>query len=341
MRFPIFSSKRLAIDLGTANCLVWAEGEGVVLAEPSVVAIEAISGRVVAVGANAHQMLGKTASEGDLLLQKPIKDGVVADYLVCEAMLKYFLDKVLGSARLLRPEVMVCVPSQITQVERRAVLEATLAAGAKRAYLIEHTLAAAIGAKLPIEQAAGSMIVDVGAGQTGAAVISLGGIVAAASVKIGGDKLDEAIATYLRRRHNLIIGEKAAEELKIRYGSALPITGKRPAEVKGRDAIMGMPKTMTVEAGEIAEAMGSVLLAIVTCIKSVLERTPPELASDIIDRGIVLSGGGAQLKNLDRLVATASGLSAYLAEDPARCVVYGTGAALENIDKWRRYLETR
>jgi len=349
--FSLLSPKRLAIDLGTANSHVWSSGQGVVLSEPSVVALDSVNGKVVAVGSQAYEMLGRAGIGANLVAQKPLRDGVVADYLVCESMLKYFLDKVLGkpwSTRLMKPEVMVCVPSGITQVERRAVMEATLAAGAKTAYLIEHTLAAAIGAKLPIDAAVGSMVVDIGAGQTSAAVVSLGGIVVSATSKIGGAKLDEAIATYIRRTHNLIIGEKTAESIKIKLGSAkqngkypLPIGLKRVVEVKGRDAILGMPRTINIEAGEISEAMTPVLVEIIACIKNVLEQIPPELASDIIDRGIVLSGGTSQLKNLDRLISTQTGVSAYVAEDPMRCVVYGTGVALENIDKWKRVIQQR
>jgi len=340
MKFPLFSSKRLGIDLGTASCLVWSSGEGVVLSESSVIAVDCVSGKVVAVGTNASEMLGRTGV-GNLLAQKPLRDGVVADYLVCEAMLKYFLDKVLGSSRFARPEVMVCIPSGITQVERRAVLEATLAAGAKTAYLIEHPLAAAIGAKLPIDAALGSMIVDIGAGQVGAAVVSLGGIVVSQAAKVGGDKITEAITTYVRRTHNLIIGERMAEEIKIKIGMAIPTTPKKVIEAKGRDAILGMPKTINIDSNEVAGAIAGVLSAIIGCVKNVLEQTPPELASDIIDRGIVLSGGTAQLKGLDRLISTQTGVSAHVAEDPLLCVVYGTGVALENIDRWRKVVEAR
>lgn len=311
------------------------------MAEPSVVAVDAISGKVVAVGTEAHEMLGKTGI-GDLVAQKPLREGVVADFLVAEAMIRYFLDKTLKSSRFMRPEVMICVPSGISQVERRAVLEATLSAGAKTAYLIEHTLAAAIGAKLPIESATGSMIVDIGGGQTGAAVISLGGIVASQTAKAGGSKVDEAISTHMRRIHNLIIGERMAEEVKIAVGSAVSQgSAKKFIEVKGRDAVLGLPKTVKVDSQEIAEAIKPALSAIVDCIKEVLERTPPELASDIIDRGIVLSGGGAQLRNLDRLIAAQTGVSAYLAEDPTRCAIYGAGVALENVDRWKRIISAR
>jgi len=340
MKFPLFSTKRLGIDLGTSNCLVWSSGEGVVLSEPSVVAVDAVSGKVVAVGEGAYLMLGKTP-EANLIAQKPLKEGVVADYLVTEAMLKYFLDKVLGSSRFLRPEVMVCVPAGISQVERRAVLEATLSAGAKTAYLIEGTLAAAIGAKLPVETAVGSMIVDIGGGQMGTAVVSLGGIVASATAKVGGAKLDEAIATYIRRNHNLVIGERMAEEVKEKIGSATTMNPKKTLEAKGRDTISGLPKVVTVDSTEVTEALIPSLNSIIQTIKNVLEQTPPELAADIIDRGIVLTGGTSQLRNLDKLISNQTGLSTYIAEDPARCAVYGTGVALENIDRWRKLVQVR
>lgn len=339
MRLPVFSSKQLAIDLGTSNCHVWSQGQGVVLSEPSVVACDSVSGKVVAVGNQAHEMLGRTGV--DLVAQKPLRDGVVADYLVCEAMLKYFLDKVLGYSRFSKPEVMVCVPYGITQVERRAVLEATLSAGARTAYLIDEPLAAAIGAKLPLDQPAGSMIVDIGGGQIGAAVISLGGIVAAASARVGGDKLNEAVMTHIRRIHNLTIGERMAEQIKVNIGAAQAYHPKKTFEVKGRDAISGMPRTITVDSDEINSAMLPALNLMITAIKNVLEQTPPELASDIIDRGIVLSGGTSQLRGIDRFISSQIGVSAHLAEDPTHCVVYGTGIALENIDSWRKWIQSR
>jgi len=310
------------------------------LAEPSVVAVDSVTGKVVAVGSKAREMLGRIGTEADLVAQKPLQEGVVADYLVSEAMIKYFLDKVLGSSRLMRPEVMVCVPAGITQVERRAVLEATLSSGARTAYLIEQPLAAAIGAKLPVDAAVGSMIVDIGGGQIGAAVVSLGGVVATSAAKVGGDKLDDAIVTYIRRAHNLIIGERMAEELKINYGSATSSV-KKGIEVKGRDAISGMPKTLHIDALEITQAMQPVIASMINTIKNVLEQTPPELASDIIDRGIVLCGGTSQLRGLDRVISNQTNLSANVAEDPQRCVVYGTGVALENIDRWKKLIQTR
>lgn len=339
MHFPIFSSKLLGIDLGTANCHVWVGSEGVVLSEPSVVAVDGESGRVAAVGSQAHELLGRTGT--NLVAQKPLEDGVIADFLVAEAMLKYFFDKVLGSSRLLRPEAMVCVPAGITQVERRAVLEAALAAGARRAYLIEHTLAASIGANLPIDTPVGSMIVDAGAGQTGAAVISMGGIVAASSAKGGGNLIDEAITTWIRRNHNLIIGQRTAEEIKIKIGSAVSGVPKKTVEAKGRDAIFGLPKTAVVDSLEITQAITPALGPIITCIKQVLEQTPPELASDIIDRGILICGGTAQLRNLDRLIANQTGVPVSLAENPQECVIYGCGTALENIETWKRLVAVR
>lgn len=339
MHFPLFTSKRLGIDLGTSTCHVWSSGQGVVVSEPSVVAIDSVSGRVVAVGTQAHEMLGKTGT--DLVAQKPLRDGVVADYLVCEAMLRYFMDRVLQYSRFSKPEVMVCVPYGVTQVERRAVLEATLSAGAKTAYLIEAPLAAAIGAKLPIDAPYGSMIVDIGGGQVGAAVVSLGGIVAAGSARAGGDKLNESIIAYVRRIHNLIIGERMAEEVKIKLGSATHASPKKTMEIKGRDSISGMPKMVNIDSVEVTEAISPVLGVIIATIKQVLEQTPPELSSDIIDRGIVLTGGTANLRGLDRYISSQIGVSAHLAEDPVQSVVYGTGMALENIDSWRKVLMRR
>ena len=339
MRLPLFSSKSLGIDLGTANSRVWSKGAGVVLTEASVVAIDDESGRVVAVGSEAYELLGRTGT--NLVAQKPLSEGVVADFLVAEAMLRHFIDRVLGTSRLMRPEVMVCVPAGVTQVERRAVLEAALAAGARRAYLIEHTLAAAIGANLPIDTPVGSMIVDIGAGQVGAAVISMGGIVAAATARGGGNRIDEAIVVWIRKNHNLVIGERMAEDIKIKIGSATALAPKKAIEARGRDAIFGLPKSVTVDSVEITQAIGSALAPIITCIKQVLEQIPPELASDIIDRGIVLCGGTSQLRNLDRLIASQTGVPVSVAENPQECVIYGCGGALENIGTWRRLVAVR
>lgn len=309
------------------------------LSEPSVVAVDSASGKVVAVGSQAHEMLGRTGT--NLTASKPLKDGVIADFFVCEAMLRHFMDRVLGTSRFARPEVMVCIPSGITQVERRAVLEAALSAGARTAYLIEQPLAAALGAKLPIEAAYGSMVVDIGGGSTGAAIVSLGGVVAASTARVGGAKIDEALITYLRRKHNLIIGERMAEDIKIKIGTAISSGPRKIMEARGRDAIMGLPKTVNIDSEEVTEAISSTLAAVIACIKNVLEQTPPELASDIIDRGIVMTGGTSLLRSLDRLIANQTNVSAHVAEDPMQCVVYGCGMALENIDVWKRAVVAR
>ena len=339
MRIPLFSSKRLGIDLGTSNSLVWASGRGIVLAEPSVVAVDEVSGAVVAIGRRAAEMLGKTAV--DLVAKKPLKEGVIADYVASEAMIKYFLERSLGYSRFSGPEVMICVPYGITQVERRAVLEATLSAGAKTAYLIDQPLAAAIGARLPIEAASGSMVLDMGGGQVGSAVISLGGIVAAAGARAGGDRINEEIIIYVRRIHNLIIGERMAEDIKLSIGSALKVNPVKKFEVRGRDAISGLPKSITIDSNEVTEAIAPALAMIVNCVKNVLEQTPPELASDIIDKGLVLTGGTAQLRGVDRYISNQIGVSAHIWEDPMHAVVYGTGVALENIDIWKKWVHVR
>lgn len=310
------------------------------LSEPSVVAFDEVSGKIVAYGRRAYEMLGKTGV--DLVVAKrPLKEGVIADYIASEAMLKAFIESCLGYSRFWGPEVMICVPYGITQVERRAVLEATLSAGARTAYLIDAPLAAAIGSKLPIEAATGSMILDIGGGQAGCAVISLGGIVAASGVRAGGDKLNAEIITYVRRIHNLTIGERTAEEIKLSIGSALKVNPVKRMDVRGRDAISGLPKTIILDSNEVTESIDPALLQIVSCVKNVLEQTPPELASDIIDRGIVLTGGTSQLRGIDRYISSQIGVSAHLWEDPMHAVVYGTGIALENIDMWRKWVHER
>ena len=338
--------KRLGIDLGTANSLVYLTGEGVVLNEPTVVAVSIDDKRVVAVGNEAKEMLGRTP--GNIMALRPLKDGVIADYVVTEAMLRYFLDRVCGRTRLFKPEVMICIPAGCTQVERRAVIDATLSAGARTVYLIEEPLAAAIGAKIPIAAPSGNMIVDIGGGSTEAAVISLGGVVVHDSVRVAGNKLDEAIASYIKKKYNLVIGERMAEDVKIQIGSALhPGTGSRnqnwpqKMEVKGRDSLSGLPRLIEVAAEEIAKSLSAPLVSIMTAVKGVLENTPPELASDIIDKGIVLSGGTALLRNIDKLVVLSTGVTAHIAEDPLLCVVRGTGVALENIDLYKRSIARR
>jgi rod shape-determining protein MreB len=339
--------KRLGIDLGTANSLVYLTGEGVVLNEPTVVAIAIEDNRVVAVGNEAKEMLGRTP--GNIVASRPLKDGVIADYEVTEAMLRYFIDRVCGKSRFFKPEVMICVPAGCTQVERRAVMDATLSAGAKTVYLIEEPLAAAIGAKIPIAQPSGNIIVDIGGGSSEAAVISLGGVVAHNSVRCAGNRLDEAIALYVKRKYNLIIGERMAEQVKIQIGSALlpdKFPGKehnlaKKMEVRGRDSLNGLPRMIELTTEEVNIAIQNPLSTIISAVKGVLENTPPELASDIIDKGIVLSGGTALLRNLDKLVTEATGVPAHVAEDPLLCVVRGTGVALENIELYKRSISRR
>ncbi len=331
-------SKRIGIDLGTANTLVYLAGEGIVLNEPTVVAVTAEENRVVAVGKEAKEMLGRTP--GNIVALRPLRDGVIADYTITEAMLSYFIDKAAGKSRFFKPEVMVCIPSGVTQVERRAVLDATMAAGAKVAYLIEEPLAAAIGAKIPIAQAAGHMVVDIGGGSTEAAVISLGGVVVHDSVRVGGNKIDEAIASYTKKKFNLLVGERTAEELKINMGNAV-IDDKKGAEekkteIKGRDSVTGLPRTIELTEVQVNEAIYPVLIDIIQAVKGVLEQTPPELASDIIDKGVVMSGGTSLLTNFDKLMTRVTGVPCHLAEDALLCVARGTGVALENIELYKR-----
>jgi rod shape-determining protein MreB len=332
-------SKKVGIDLGTANSLVYLEGQGVVLNEPTVVAVSSESGEILAVGNAAKDMLGRTPEE--IEASRPLRDGVIADYIVTEAMLSFFLDKVAGRFRMFKPEVMVCVPAGITSVERRAVLDATISAGARNAYLIDEPLAAAIGAKIPISIPSGNMIVDIGGGSTDAAVISLGGVVVCNSAKVAGNKIDEAIALYVRRKFNLIIGERTAEEIKLTIGSATLLDKDTNMEIRGRDSITGLPKSVELKSGQTTEAILPVLNQILDSVKQVLEQTPPELASDIIDKGIVMSGGTALLKNIDKFFTQTLGVPCHVAEDPMLCVVYGTGMVLENIDLYRKSIVKR
>ncbi len=369
-------TKRIGIDLGTANSLVWLAGVGVVLNEPTVVAVTVDDNRVVAVGNEAKEMLGRTP--GNIMATRPMRDGVIADYRITEAMLRYFIDTVIGRNRFFKPEVMICIPTGVTQVERRAVLDATLSAGARVAYLIEEPLAAAIGAKIPIAQASGHMIVDIGGGSTEAAVISLGGVVVHKSARVAGNKLDEAIAIYLKKKYNLIIGERMAEAIKMTIGDALPekttvedrrlkigmedrklkmenlsstVHSQPPSsmlnalsskmEVRGRDAITGLPRMLELTSSEVTEAMTPVLNQIVAAVKSALEETPPELAADIIDKGIVMAGGTSTLHNFDKLMTQMTGVVCHVAEDALLCVVRGTGVAIENIELYKRSISKR
>lgn len=332
-------SKRLGIDLGTANSLVYVAGEGVVLNEPTVVAISIDDNRVVAVGNEAKEMLGRTP--GNIIASRPLKDGVIADYVVTEAMLRYFIDRVCGKGRIFKPDVMVCVPAGCTQVERRAVMDATLSAGARNVYLIEEPLAAAIGAKIPIALPSGNMIVDIGGGSSEAAIISLGGVVVHNSVRVAGNKIDEAVTSYIKKRYNLYIGERMAEDVKIKIGSAIAVSKELKMEVRGRDSVTGLPRVVEIGGEEITEAIQVTLMSMIGSIKGVLEETPPELAADIIDKGIVLSGGSSQLRNLDKLAMQVTGVVCHVAEEPLLCVVRGTGVAIENIELYKRSIARR
>lgn len=331
--------KNIAIDLGTANTLVWLVGEGLVANEPTVVAISSDDSKVVAVGEEAKRMLGRTPEA--LIASRPMRDGVIADYQVTEAMLRYFIGKVLGRFQFFKPNVMVCVPAGCTQVERRAALDATLSAGAGHAYLIDEPLAAAIGAQIPVSAPSGHMIVDIGGGSTEAAVISLGGVVTHKSVRVAGNKIDETIQTFLKKKHNLIIGDQTAEDIKLKIGSAINTSKAEKLEISGRDLVFGLPRTVVITSAEVTEAIKPVLMQIVGAVKGVLEDTPPELAADIIDKGIVMSGGTSNLRNFDKLMTQETGVPAHVADEPLLCVVRGTGLVLENIELWKRSVTTR
>ena len=329
-------SKKVAIDLGTANSLVYLTGAGIVLNEPTVVAVSTDDNRVLAVGNEAKEMLGRTP--GNIVATRPLRDGVIADYVITEAMLRFFIDKVCGSSRVFKPEVMVCVPAGVTSVERRAVMDATLSAGAKIAYLIDEPLAAAIGSNIPIANPSGNMIVDIGGGTTEAAVISLGGVVVHNSARIGGNKIDEAITSYIRTKYGLIIGEHQSESIKVKIATATPPKQSevKQMEVRGRDGASGLPRTIIVSSEEAFTAIEDPLKKIIAAIKNVLEQTPPELASDIIDKGIVMSGGTSQLTNLDKFMTQETGVPCHIAENPMYSVALGTGMALENLDLYKR-----
>ncbi|MBV9868305.1 MAG: rod shape-determining protein [Abitibacteriaceae bacterium] len=323
-------ARDIGIDLGTANVLIYQRGRGIVLREPTVVAINKNTKILKAAGEEARQMLGRTP--GSIIAMQPIRDGVIADYTVTEQMLAHFINKVVGKRFLFKPRVIICVPSGVTSVERRAVLDAARSAGAKEAYPIEEPMAAAIGAGLNISDPEGNMVVDIGGGTTDVAVISLGGIVRSESVRVGGHKLDEAIHRYVKREYNLIIGERTAEEIKMSIGSAFPMEEEMSMEVKGRDMVTGMPKTVMVTSRAIREALAEPINQIVARTRSVLEQTPPELASDIVSHGIWLTGGGAMLRGLDQLLMQETGIPVHIAEDPLSCVAIGAGQALDQID---------
>lgn len=331
--------KNVAIDLGTANTIVWVAGDGIVSNEPTVVAISVDDNKVVAVGEEAKKMLGRTPES--LMANRPMRDGVIADYQVTEAMLRYFIGKALGGFTLFKPIVMVCVPAGCTQVERRAALDATLSAGAYKAYLIDEPLAAAIGAGIPVSAPSGHMIVDSGGGSTEAAVISLGGVVVNKTARVAGTKIDEAIQRYMKKKHNLVIGDTTAEEVKIKIGSAMALPKEEKMEISGRDLVFGLPRTVTITSTEVTEAIKPTLLTMIGAVKAVLEDTPPELAADIIDKGITMSGGTSLLRNFNKLLTEETGVPAHLADEPLLCVVRGTGLVLENLELWKRSVTTK
>lgn len=328
--------KKIGIDLGTVNTLVYVPKRGIVINEPSVVAVSIKDKKVLAVGGEAREMLGRTPDT--IVASRPLKEGVIADYRTTESMLRYFINKALGGVRLFKPEVMIAVPAGITSTERRAVIDATIQAGAKAAFIIKQPIASAIGANIPIGSASGHMIIEIGGGTSEIAVISLGGIVANASARIGGTKFDLAISDYVRRKYNLAIGERTAEELKIKIGSALPLTEPLSMEVRGRDMISGLPRTVTVTSDDVTEAIQDDLNGIIQAVKSVLQETPPELSADVIDKGMVISGGSGMLRNMDELLSRAIDVPAYIADEPLHNVAKGTGIALENLESYKRSL---
>jgi rod shape-determining protein MreB len=319
----------IGIDLGTASVLVYVQNKGVILCEPSVVAVEQGTGNILAVGEQARRMIGRTP--GNIVAVRPMKAGVIADYSITATMLKYFINRAYSRRSFIKPDIVICVPSGGTSVERRAVLEAAMQAGAKRAYLIEEPIAAAIGAGLSIMEPSGNMVIDIGGGTSDVAVISLGGIVVSASIRVGGDTFDEAIVRYIRKRHNLLIGERTAEEFKIEIGTAYPSEFKRELEVKGRDLVTGLPRTVAITSDETYEALSEPIWDIIDCVKGVLEKTPPELGADIIERGMIMTGGGSLLKGFDKLIQEQTGIPVHMAEDPTLSVALGTGKVLDNL----------
>ncbi|OGZ57272.1 MAG: rod shape-determining protein [Candidatus Spechtbacteria bacterium RIFCSPLOWO2_12_FULL_38_22] len=330
----MISPRKIGIDLGTANSLVYVPGRGIVINEPSVVAVSVFDNRILAVGKEAKKMIGMTPDS--IIAHRPLKDGVIADYRVTEAMIKYFINKVSGRIRILKPEVMISVPAGITSTEKRAVIQSSMNAGAKATYVVKEPVLAAIGAGVPINSPSGNMVVDIGGGTTEVAVISLGGIVSSASTRVGGDKMDVAISNYIKNKYNLAIGERTAEDIKISIGSALPQKEEEIYELRGRDLGTGLPKNIEIKSSEIVEAISDQLKDIIYTVKTVLRETPPELSADVMDKGMILSGGGALLSNIDELITEATGVPAYIAKDPLLCVVIGTGVALENLETYKR-----
>jgi len=326
--------KKIGIDLGTCNSVVFTPQKGVVLTEPSVVAVTLAENKILAVGQEAKEMTGRTPDT--IRIYRPLKDGVIADYRVTEAMLRYFIRSVARTFRFLKPELLIGVPAGITSTEKRAVIEAGMSAGAKGVYVAKEPILAAIGAGIPINSCSGNMIVDIGGGTSEVAVISLGGIVTAHSLRVAGDKMDQAISNYIRKKYNLAIGEQTAEEIKIKIGTALPEKEERKIEIRGRDLISGLPHNIKISSNEICEAISERLDEIVQVVKTVLRETPPELSADIMDKGMILSGGGALVKNIDELIARATGVPCFLSEDPLLCVAKGTGVVLENLEAYKK-----
>ncbi|HIX64962.1 MAG TPA: rod shape-determining protein [Candidatus Anaerotruncus excrementipullorum] len=329
-------SKDIGIDLGTANTLIFMKGKGIIMREPSVVAVDTRSDTVRYVGMEAKEVIGRTP--GSIVAVRPLKDGVIADFDITASMLQIFIKKVFNNSILAHPRIIICIPSGVTEVERRAVREAAFKAGAKHVSIIEEPMAAAIGAGLPVAEATGSMVVDIGGGTSEVAVISLGGIVASRSVRVGGDELDNSIIQYIKKKYNLLIGERTAEDVKINIGSAYPFEGEAVMNIKGRDLMDGLPKNIEVTSEEIREALADPLAMVLDAIRTTLERTPPELSADIIDHGITLTGGGALLRGLDKLVERETGMPVHIAESPLDCVAMGTGAVLDNLDKLHELL---
>lgn len=326
--------RKIGIDLGTANTLVFIPGKGIVINEPSVVAVSPTENIVLAVGNQAREMLGRTPD--NIIASRPMKDGVIADYRVTEAMLRYFINKVMGKVRIVRPEIMISIPAGVTSTERRAVIDAAVKAGAKSAYVVKEPLLAAIGAGIPIHNAQGNMIINIGGGTSEIAVISLGGIVAAHSARVGGNRFDQAISDYIKRKYGLAIGDRTAEDIKKEIGSAIAQVKEEYMEIRGRDLMGGLPKTVKISSNEITEALQDELREVINAIKKVFQETPPELAADIMDKGMILSGGGALLRNLDQLITKTIGVPCYVADDPLFCVIKGIGIALDNLEVYKR-----
>ena len=327
-------ARKIAIDLGTTSILVYVPKKGIVVNDPCVVALQASNNQVMAIGEEARKMIGRTPES--IIAATPLKDGVIANFRIAEAMLRYFINKVSGSIRLFKPDIMVSVPAGVTSTERRAVIDACNAAGAKQTYIIKQPLAAALGAGIAIASPSGNMIIDIGGGTSEVAVMSLGDVVASTSVRVGGDKIDASIANFIRKTHNLIIGEKTAEEIKIKIGSAQPLSKIEKLEVSGSNAITGLPESIIVSSDEVTKAIKAPLLEIINAVKAVLQKTPPELASDVMDKGIVLTGGGSKLRNIDTLLTKVTGVPCEVANEPLECVVKGTGIAIENLDSFKK-----